>query len=177
MSLGTNLFSPSLSSIFCCLSLRSGSKMRAETQDLLSSQLYIHQARAYTSMPAFPAKGISSHWLFWGRCPPLNLSLCQEGIRCSDWVRVWVLWSTYGLGVELFPKPIGWEWWRMWFSEGKSGYNSQKNGEPAEAITSHRWLWPALLLSRAYVQADYLVIIRLCGVYDSRLVIFVVDKS
>ena len=45
MSLGTNLFPLSLGSIFCCLSLHSGSKMRAKTQDLLLSFISSREER------------------------------------------------------------------------------------------------------------------------------------
>lgn len=131
-----------------------------------TSELYIQQGRVYTLMPAFPAKYSFFHCPFWDRCPLLNLSLYQGGIGGSDWVRVLLLCES---GVESSPRPIGWEWRRMWFSERKSGYDSQKNGEPTKKITCHRWPWPALLLSRTCVQADYLVIIRLCCVYDSEL--------
>ena len=79
-----------------------------------TSQLYIQQGGAYTLMPAFPAKYSFSHCLFWGRCPLLNLSLCQRGIGGFYWVRVWLL---CGSGVESSPKPIGWEWRRLVFRE------------------------------------------------------------
>lgn len=107
---------------------------------------------------------VFSHWLFWGPCPSLKLSWCQGGMGWSDWVRVWVLWSTYGLEQNLIQRLLAMSGGECAL-RGKSG----RVRRPMEDITSYRWLWPALLLSRAHAQADYLVIIRLCCKYDSGL--------
>lgn len=98
-----------------------------------TSQLYIQQGRAYTLMPAFPAKYSFSHCLFWGRCPLLNLSLYQRGTGGFDWVRVWLL---CGSGVESSPKPIGWEWRRLVFRGEIRIWLSEEWGTNKEAHMS-----------------------------------------
>lgn len=116
-----------------------------------------------------PAIGNFFHSLCLDHMSRLNQSLCPGQISWSDWLRSWVLWSSRGvreLGVELSLKVIGREWWRILLSEGKWGYTSQENWELIEDITSYRWPWPVLLLSRASVQEDFLMTFRLCCVYD-----------
>lgn len=156
-------FIPCLGSIFCCLSLHWGSKMRAKLKTY--SELYIQQGRVYTLMPVFPAKYSFFHCPFWDRCPLLNLSLYQGGIEglIACVTSMWI-------GVESSSKAYWLRMRRMWFSERKSGYDSQKNVKPTKKITCHRCNKDQLCCFLGPVpQADYLVIIRLCCVYDSEL--------